>query len=106
MKFFSRAKGPAPSATRARAASAVTARIEANPAMRRAKIDGAQIYYHPDFLNDAECDRLIALIDANRRPSTLLAASQASPRSHHASPPGEVPPSSSRRRAPPRTLDR
>ncbi|WP_337847334.1 2OG-Fe(II) oxygenase [Sphingomonas sp.] len=76
MKFFSRAKGPAPSATRARAASAVTARIEANPAMRRAKIDGAQIYYHPDFLNDAECDRLIALIDANRRPSTLLAASQ------------------------------
>lgn len=44
--------------------------------MRRAKVDAAQVYYHPEFLNDAECNRLIRMIDANRRPSTLLAQSQ------------------------------
>ncbi|RSX61090.1 hypothetical protein DAH92_22090, partial [Sphingomonas koreensis] len=64
------------SMTRARAGQQVTTRLEANPAIRKAKIDAAQIYYYPGFLNDAECDTLIRLIDANRRPSTLLAASE------------------------------
>lgn len=76
MKFFSRSKSPTGSISRARLGQEVTARVEANPAMRRAKVDAAQVYYHPGFLNDAECNRLIRLIDANRRPSTLLAQSQ------------------------------
>lgn len=64
------------SMTRARAGQQVTTRLEANPAIRKAKVDAAQIYYYPGFLSDAECDTLIRLIDANRRPSTLLAASE------------------------------
>jgi prolyl 4-hydroxylase len=64
------------SMTRARVGQQVTTRIEANPAIRKAKVDAAQIYYYPGFLSDAECDALIRLIDANRRPSTLLAASE------------------------------
>ncbi|MCR5871886.1 MULTISPECIES: 2OG-Fe(II) oxygenase [unclassified Sphingomonas] len=75
MSIFSRSKSPAGSISRARASQAVTARIEANPGMRRAKVDAAQIYYHPGFLSDAECDALIRMIDANRRPSTLLSQS-------------------------------
>ena len=50
----------------------VATRLDANPAVKRAPIDGAQIYYHPGFLDDAICDRLVAMIDAQRRPSTLL----------------------------------
>lgn len=63
------------SLNRARLSQKVAARLEANPAVRKAKVDAAQIYYYPGFLSDAECDTLIGLIDANRRPSTLLAAS-------------------------------
>lgn len=75
MHIFSRLKSPAASFSRARLGQTVTARVEANPAMRRAAVDAAQIYYHPDFLTGAECDTLIRLIDANRRPSTLLSQS-------------------------------
>ncbi|QNQ11620.1 prolyl hydroxylase family protein [Sphingomonas alpina] len=54
-------------------AGATTARrLEANPAIKRAKIDAAQVYYHLDFLNPVQCGKLVKLIDANRRPSTLL----------------------------------
>ena len=75
MSIFSRFKATPSSTPRARTGQAVTDRVEANPAMRRAKVDAAQIYYHPDFLTGAECDRLVRLIDANRRPSTLLSQS-------------------------------
>ena len=76
MSFFGRSK-PAPPASmgapvRAAVGAAVTARLDANPALTRAPIDGAQVYYYPGFLDDATCDRLIAMIDAHRRPSTLL----------------------------------
>jgi len=64
------------SPARARLSQQVAARLEGNPAVRKAKVENAQIYYHPAFLSDAECDTLIGLIDANRRPSTLLAASE------------------------------
>ncbi|KQS04563.1 oxygenase [Sphingomonas sp. Leaf357] len=47
-------------------------RLEANPAIKRAKVDVAQIYQHPDFLDAAQCAALVKMIDANRRPSTLL----------------------------------
>ena len=76
MSFFGRSK-PAPPASmgapvRAAVGAAVTARLDANSALTRAPIDGAQVYYYPGFLDDATCDRLIAMIDAHRRPSTLL----------------------------------
>ena len=64
-----------PSPLRARIGREVAARLEANPNVRRAKTDAAQMYTYPDFLSDAECDALIALIDSNSRPSTLLAMS-------------------------------
>ncbi|PKP90691.1 MAG: oxygenase [Alphaproteobacteria bacterium HGW-Alphaproteobacteria-16] len=75
MSIFSRKKAPAASVTRSRICQGVTARLEANPNIRKAKVDNAQIYYHPNYLSDAECDMLMAMIDRNRRPSTLLAAS-------------------------------
>ena len=50
----------------------VTARLSADPDVRAAKVERAAIYYRPDFLSPAQCERLIAIIDSNRRPSTLL----------------------------------
>ncbi|RZF65761.1 2OG-Fe(II) oxygenase [Sphingomonas populi] len=50
----------------------VSARLAANPATKPAKSDAIQLFYYPDFLNAAECARLRAMIDANRRPSTVL----------------------------------
>ena len=74
MKFFGKAKAATPSGSPARATvgAQVGARLDASPAVQRAAIDTAQVYYHPDFLDAATCDRLIAIIDAHRRPSTLL----------------------------------
>jgi len=71
MKLFSRK--PNPVADRAREARKVTARIEANPGIRRAPPQGAQIYLFQNYLTPEECDMLIAMIDNDRRPSTLLA---------------------------------
>ena len=73
MRHFSRSKSATASSNRARLNRDVTARLESNPSIRKAKVDTAQIYYHPGYLSDAECDMLIERIDANRRPSTLLA---------------------------------
>ncbi|WP_448664814.1 2OG-Fe(II) oxygenase [Sphingomonas sp. CJ20] len=64
------------SPARAKIGRDVAARLDANPAVRRAKVEGAQMYTYPDFLSDAECDTLIRLIDSNSRPSTLLATSE------------------------------
>ncbi len=63
-----------PSPVRAQFVSDVATALEANPAIKRAKVDGAQVYYHLDFLSDVECEQLIDVIDSNRRPSTLLSA--------------------------------
>lgn len=65
-----------PSPARARIGRDVSARLEANPAVRKAKVETAQMYTVADFLSDAECDALIALIDSNPRPSTLLATTE------------------------------
>lgn len=65
-----------PSPLRARIGQEVSARLDSNADVRRAKTDAAQMYTYPDFLSDAECDALIGLIDANSRPSTLLAMSE------------------------------
>ena len=75
MALFSRNQplsGGGPSKVRALAGLQTAARLDANPQVKRAKIDAAQFYYHPDFLSPAQCDALVALIDTNRRPSTLL----------------------------------
>ncbi|WP_326522744.1 prolyl hydroxylase family protein [Sphingomonas sp.] len=61
-----------PSKTRADTGRQVVARLEANPGVTQVKVANAQVYYHLDFLTDAECASLIALIDRHRRPSTLL----------------------------------
>ena len=74
-KVIGRVSG-SPSPKRAQIGRDVSARLEANPAVKRAKVETAQIYTYPDFLSDAECDTLIALIDTNSRPSTLLATSE------------------------------
>lgn len=55
------------------AAGTHTARaLDANPAVTRVGVEAAQIYYNAGFLSPEQCDGLIALIDANNRPSTLL----------------------------------
>jgi prolyl 4-hydroxylase len=60
------------SAIRQLAGSQGTERLLANTAVTHVPIEGVQVFYHEDFLSPAECDGLIGLIDANRRPSTLL----------------------------------
>jgi prolyl 4-hydroxylase len=74
MKLFSRK--PNPAADRARQARDVTARLEANPGIRRAPPQGAQIYLFENYLTPDECKMLVRMIDDDRRPSTLLAVSE------------------------------
>jgi prolyl 4-hydroxylase len=61
-----------PSAARAAVGTAVAARLEADPRVRRAKTDLVQAYYLPDFLSVDESRALCRMIDQHRRPSTLL----------------------------------
>ena len=35
-------------------------------------IQGVQVYHHENFLSSEQCESLVAMIDAHRRPSTLL----------------------------------
>lgn len=70
--MFARKKTPAPSPLRQQMGAAVAQRLDANPAVTRAEVTGVQVFYHLDFLDAAQCDTLIAIIDANRRPSSLL----------------------------------
>ncbi|MCE3519868.1 hypothetical protein LXJ58_34500, partial [Escherichia coli] len=44
----------------------------ANPAVTAAGVANVQAYYQLDFLDAAQCAMLMAVIDAGRRPSTLL----------------------------------
>ncbi|MES2337529.1 MAG: 2OG-Fe(II) oxygenase [Pseudomonadota bacterium] len=67
-----------PSPARAAFSQHVAARLAATPGMKHAKIATAQVFYLLDFLTDAECAQLIRLIDANRRPSTLLSETKTS----------------------------
>ncbi len=72
MNIFARAKKPATSPIRQRVGQEVAARLDATPGVTRAAIPAAQVYTVVDFLDAATCDRLIAIIDGHRRPSTLL----------------------------------
>ena len=75
MAFFRSRAASAASPARQLSGAEVTARLLANPAVTAVPIEGGQVFYHPDFLSPEQCDGLIALIDSNRRPSTLLAVS-------------------------------
>ena len=71
--FASRPRAaPRASPIRAVAGEAVGARLAANPHVTNVPIAGVQVYYHEDFLDAAACAAIVALIDADRRPSTLL----------------------------------
>ena len=61
-----------PSPVRKHIGETVTARLDAQPALRRARIDTAQVYTCPTYLDATTCDTLIAAIDAGARQSTLL----------------------------------
>ena len=65
-------KPGSPSKVRQLAGLTVAQRLDANPAVTRAPVAVAQVYYHLDFLSATQCDTLVAMIDAHRRPSTLL----------------------------------
>jgi len=71
--MFTKTGAPAPaSKSRQQIGRTVAARLAADPAVVQAPVDGVQFFYRPDFLDAAQCDALIAIIDGNRRPSTLL----------------------------------
>lgn len=71
--LFARSQKSSPAASlRAAFGRDVAARLDADPRAVRADISGARMYYVLDFLGADQCDRLIALIDRDRRPSTLL----------------------------------
>jgi len=70
--MFFKKKPSKASPVRAFYCESVGARLEANPAITRARNDAVQLYHHPDFLSAVQCARLRAMIDANRRPSTVL----------------------------------
>jgi len=63
--------GP-PSPVRRFIGEQVQARLDADPRMERLPSDNAVAYRCRDYLNAVQCKRLVAMIDANRRPSTLL----------------------------------
>lgn len=71
MKLFAKKPGAA-SKLRQLAGLQVAQRLDATPGVTRMPIDGIQFYYQDDFLDGAQCERLVAMIDAKRRPSTLL----------------------------------
>lgn len=65
-------EGNAPSPVRRRIGATVAATLAADPRATRAESDAMVMYRVPDFLDPRACERLIALIEAHRRPSTLL----------------------------------
>ena len=74
-KFLRRAD----SASRARAeiGVAVGCALDADPKTKRIEMATVQGYVRPDFLNARQCATLIKMIDAKRRPSTLLSGTAA-----------------------------
>lgn len=78
MSLFGRKKptgsgGPSP--LRQLAGMTVAARLDATPGVERMPGENIQFYTHPGFLAPDECARLVAMIDARRRPSTLMSDS-------------------------------
>lgn len=71
IKLFKKPAGS--SSKRALIGAEVGARLAANPALQQVTIPGVQVFYYDNFLSAAQCKRVITLIDADRRPSTLLA---------------------------------
>jgi len=65
-------KAGSPSKARAATGFEVSQRLEASEGVIKAPTDLAQFYYRSGFLDEASCDRLVAMIDAGSRPSTLL----------------------------------
>jgi prolyl 4-hydroxylase len=64
--------GP-PSPLRQLIGAQVTARLAADPRLERLPTEGGvTLFRGRRYLDDAACDRLVAMIDARRRPSTLL----------------------------------
>lgn len=73
MSLFSKKKSVGgPSKLRALTGITVAARLDAAPGVERMPADKIQFYTRPGFLPPSECDRLVAMIDARRRPSTVL----------------------------------
>lgn len=70
IKLFERAN--APSKLRAEIGARVGATLSANPAVSAMPIDGVQMFRCDNFLDPAGCKTLVEMIDAKRRPSTLL----------------------------------
>ncbi len=73
MSLFAKKKGAGgPSRLRRLAGLSVAARLDATAGVERMPAETIQFYTRPGFLPDAECDRLLAMIDARRRRSTVL----------------------------------
>jgi prolyl 4-hydroxylase len=63
-----------PSPIRSGIGQAVSARLAADPRVKQVSLDTAEVFYVADFVTDDECEKLCALIDRYKRPSTLLAS--------------------------------
>ena len=72
MALFARKKTPAGNPVRAQIGTQVAAKLAATPGVQRVDMQAAQVYTVLDFLSPAQCAALIAMIDANRRPSTVM----------------------------------
>ena len=75
MKVQSTRPHGSPSPVRAEFGVRVAERLRANPNVRPAKTEAAQMFLHPDFLSPEECAMLMRTIDAGSRRSTLLTES-------------------------------
>lgn len=67
------------SPARAAIGRSVAARLDADPAMQRLPSDAVEAWRSPAFFDAATCDRLIAMIEGRRRPSTLMSEKGTSP---------------------------
>jgi len=61
-----------PSRVRQHIGTQVAGRLDATPGAQKANLVTMQFYYFENFLDAGQCDALVAMIDASRRPSTLL----------------------------------
>ncbi|MBX9795896.1 2OG-Fe(II) oxygenase [Sphingomonas sp.] len=68
---FKRKTDPA-AENRAEIGRRVAAQLDANPRLIRLPAEGVQAYCGEDYLDAASCARLMKMIDAGRRPSTIL----------------------------------
>lgn len=71
-KPFVTESGGAPSPERARTGREVAARLDAHPLVERVPAADAQVYLCANFLSRGACARMIALVEADLKPSTLL----------------------------------